>query len=97
MPAEAVDGAYALVAVVRALRERRKASGKSLEALAEEAGMDRGLLGRIERGAVPNPTVGTPARVAAALGARITLGGEGGAMTIWARHPSTSPANRLTA
>jgi hypothetical protein len=70
------DAAYSLVAVGASLRDRRKAAGKSLEALADESGMDAGLLSRIERGAVPNPTVGTLARVASALGARITIGVE---------------------
>jgi hypothetical protein len=77
MPEPVADeNAYQLVAVGAALRERRKTVGKSLEALASESGIDQGMLSRIERGAVPNPTVGTLNRVAAAVGGRITIGFE---------------------
>lgn len=72
-PAAADERAFELVAVGRAFRERRAAAGRSLEDVAAESGIDQSALAKIERGANPNPTVGTLARVASALGARITI------------------------
>jgi transcriptional regulator with XRE-family HTH domain len=39
-------------------------------------GVDASAIAKIERGPTPNPTVGTLTRVAAAVGARITIGVE---------------------
>jgi DNA-binding XRE family transcriptional regulator len=72
-PAVAEESAFQLVAVGRALRERRAAAGLSLDAVGRESGVDPSAVARIERGENPNPTVGTLVRVAAAVGARIAI------------------------
>ena len=65
-----------LARVGRDLRVRREALGLSLDDAARSSGVERSALAKIERGANPNPTVGTLARVARALGGRLTLGFE---------------------
>jgi hypothetical protein len=71
--AVADDNTFLLVAVGRALRERRQAAGLTLEAVARESGVDQGFLSRLERGVHPNPTVGTLSRVASTVGGRLTI------------------------
>jgi transcriptional regulator with XRE-family HTH domain len=78
VPAEVDDTAYSLVAVGRAIRDRRDAAGRSLEDVARESGVDASAIAKIERGANPNPTVGTLSRITAALGVRIAISFETG-------------------
>jgi ribosome-binding protein aMBF1 (putative translation factor) len=58
------------------LRERRRAAGLSLDDVAGRSGVGRSAVAALERGDNGNPTVSTLERVAAALGARITIGVE---------------------
>jgi DNA-binding XRE family transcriptional regulator len=62
-----------LAPVGRALRARREALGLSLDDAARSSGVERSALAKIERGANPNPTIGTLARVARALGGRVAI------------------------
>lgn len=62
-----------LAEVGRAFRERRTASGLSLDDVARASGVERSALAKIERGANPNPTVSTLDRVAVALGGRLRI------------------------
>ena len=50
------------------LRESRKATGLSLEQVAESAGMSKSYVWELERGAVSNPTVRAVFSLAGALG-----------------------------
>jgi XRE family transcriptional regulator, regulator of sulfur utilization len=65
-----------LARVGRDLKVRRKALGLSLDDAARSSGVERSALAKIERGANPNPTVGTLAKVAHALGGRVAIGFE---------------------
>jgi hypothetical protein len=65
-----------LAPVGRALRERREAMMLTLDDVARSSGVERSALAKLERGANPNPTVGTLARVARALGGRVVVGFE---------------------
>lgn len=58
------------------LKVRREALGLSLDDAARSSGVERSALAKIERGANPNPTVGTLAKVAHALGVRVAIGFE---------------------
>jgi DNA-binding XRE family transcriptional regulator len=58
------------------LRGRRRAAGLSLDEVAERSGIARSAVAALERGDNGNPTIGTLDRLAAALGARITIGVE---------------------
>ena len=62
-----------LAEVGRSFRERRTASGLSLDDVAQASGVERSALAKIERGANPNPTVSTLDRVAVALGGRLRI------------------------
>ncbi len=52
---------------------RRQVGGLSLDDVAASSGIPRSAVARLERGDNPNPTVGTLARLAAALGGRIRI------------------------
>ncbi len=65
-----------LARVGRELRVRREALGLSLDDAARSSGVEGSALAKLERGANPNPTVRTLARVAHALGGRIAIGFE---------------------
>jgi DNA-binding XRE family transcriptional regulator len=65
-----------LARVGRDLKVRREALGLSLDDAARSSGVERSALAKIERGANPNPTVGTLAKVAHALGGRVAIGFE---------------------
>ena len=65
-----------LVRVGGDLRVRREALGLSLDEAARSSGVERSALAKIERGANPNPTVGTLAKIARALGGRLAIGFE---------------------
>ena len=65
-----------LARVGRDLRVRREALGLSLDDAARSSGVERSALAKIERGSNPNPTVGTLAKVAHALGVRVAIGFE---------------------
>jgi len=69
----------ALKTFLKRLRELREAAGLSLADVAGRTGMDKGYVSRLETGR-GNPTVGTLARYAQALGVRVVFGveGEGG-------------------
>ena len=60
-------------AIVAALRAERERLGLSLADLAEQTGLARDELHRLEIGLEKNPTVATLERYAAALGKRITM------------------------
>jgi DNA-binding phage protein len=62
-----------LAAVGQALRERRTAAGLSLDDVARASGVERSAVAKLERGANPNPTVGTLDRVMHALGGRLRI------------------------
>ena len=62
-----------LAALGATLRERRRAAGLSLDDVAGRSGIGRSAVAALERGDNGNPTVSTLERVAAALGARITI------------------------
>lgn len=63
--------------LARALAELKAArvrAGLSLADVAERSGLGRSAISRLENGLVPNPTLETLDRYAAALGKRVTLG-----------------------
>jgi ribosome-binding protein aMBF1 (putative translation factor) len=67
-PRHADDGLKAALASLRAERERR---GLSLTDMQERTRIDRATISKLERGEVPNPTVGTLRAYAGALGLRL--------------------------
>jgi hypothetical protein len=78
-PAEAPGPAtvYDLIALnllVDQLREAREAQGLSLADVSERTGIDRAALNKIELRKNQNPTYGTLARYAAAVGRSLSLG-----------------------
>jgi ribosome-binding protein aMBF1 (putative translation factor) len=78
-PAEAPGPAniYDMIALnllVDQLREAREAQGLSLADVSERTGIDRASLNKIELRKNQNPTYGTLARYAAAVGRSLTLG-----------------------
>ena len=65
---------FGVMVVLKRLREAREAAGLSLADLADRTGMDKAALSRLETGRQGNPTVGTLARYAHALGKTMTFG-----------------------
>ena len=65
-PSPTYSGDPALIAIGKAIRERRTERGLSQEALAHEAGIDRSYMGGVERGE-HNITVMNLARICATL------------------------------
>lgn len=65
---------YEIQHVMALLRAERERQGLSLADLQEATGIDRGTLCKMETGRHPNPTIGTLARCARALGKRIAVG-----------------------
>ena len=63
------------MAFLKRMRELREAAGLSLADVAEQTGMDKAFVSRLETGQ-GNPTVETLARYAAALGKRVVFGME---------------------
>ena len=63
----------ALNVLVDELRQRREALGMSLSDVAEKTGIDRASLNRLELRKNLNPTYGTLARYAAAVGRSLSL------------------------
>jgi hypothetical protein len=63
-----------LKAALRLLKAERLAQGLSLGAIERATGIGRPALSRLEREADPNPTIGTLARYADALGKRVVIG-----------------------
>lgn len=61
-----------LKAALAGLRAERERLGLSLLDLQERTRIDRGTISKLERGEIPNPTVGTLRTYAAALGKRLT-------------------------
>ena len=57
-----------LTEALAALRPERERQGLSLTDLAQRKGIDRATISKLETGKIPNPTVGTLKRYAAALG-----------------------------
>lgn len=98
-PAEAPGPAniYDMVALnllVDQLREAREAQGLSLADVSERTGIDRASLNKIELRKNQNPTYGTLARYAAAVGRSLTLGlGEPAS----AKRPAAAVASRRSA
>ena len=66
---------FALMGLMKRMRELREAAGLSLAAVAERAGMDKAFVSRLETGQ-GNPTIDTLARYAAAIGKRVVFGVE---------------------
>lgn len=62
-----------VAAAMASLRDERERRGLSLADVAERSGLDRALISRLENGKVPNPTVATLDRYAAALGKRLRM------------------------
>jgi ribosome-binding protein aMBF1 (putative translation factor) len=70
------------------LRERRRSAGLSLDDVAARSGIARSAVAALERGDNENPTVSTLERLAAAVGATITIGVEDGeAGAFGSEHP----------
>ena len=61
-----------LAAALAALRAERERQGLSLTDIQERTRIDRGTISKLERGEIPNPTVGTLRTYAAALGKRLS-------------------------
>lgn len=61
-----------LTAALAALRDERERQGLSLSDMQERTRIDRATLSKLERGELPNPTVGTLRTYAAALGKELT-------------------------
>jgi hypothetical protein len=84
---------FGLRGAVATLRAAREAAGLSLADVEARSGIDKATLSRLETGQNINPTVGTLARYAAALGKRLALrvedGSAGGGEV---PHPSWTPA-----
>ena|SRR5438309_641235 len=66
---------FALMGLLKRMRELREAAGLSLADVAERAGMDKAFVSRLETGQ-GNPTVDTLTRYAAAIGKRVVFGVE---------------------
>jgi ribosome-binding protein aMBF1 (putative translation factor) len=66
---------FALMGLLKRMRELREAAGLSLADVADRAGMDKAFVSRLETGQ-GNPTVDTLARYAAAIGKRVVFGVE---------------------
>jgi hypothetical protein len=60
-----------LAAALAALRTERERQGLSLTDVQERSRIDRATISKLERGEIPNPTVGTLRAYAAALGKRL--------------------------
>lgn len=60
-----------LAGALAALRAERERLGLSLADVASRSGLDRSFISRLENGHIPNPTLGTVGRYAAALGKRL--------------------------
>jgi ribosome-binding protein aMBF1 (putative translation factor) len=61
-----------LRAALAGLRAERERQGLSLTQLQERTWIDRATISKLERGEIPNPTVGTLRTYAAALGKRLS-------------------------
>jgi len=57
-------------AALKALREQQ---GLSITDLAEQTGMDRAMISRLENGQLDNPTIATVTRYAKALGKKVVV------------------------
>lgn len=57
----------------RLLKAEREAQGISLAEVAEQTGMSRGAISRLENLVDPNPTISTLMRLAAALGKKLVI------------------------
>lgn len=68
-PGSTTLGAYlGLCKAMNVLKREREASGLTLDDVAERSGLDAAAIGALEEGRVADPSVGTLARYAAALG-----------------------------
>lgn len=67
------DDAIATARFIGGLRRYRELAGLSLGDVASRSGIDKASLSRLENGLYPNPTIGTLARYARAIGKRLTL------------------------
>ena len=63
-----------LKAALAAFRAERERQGLSLTDLQERTHIDRATISKLERGEIPNPTVGTLRVYAAGLGKRLAIG-----------------------
>jgi ribosome-binding protein aMBF1 (putative translation factor) len=71
-PPRRVEPDADLAAALASLRAERERQGLSLTDLQERTRIDRATISKLERGELPNPTVGTLRTYAAALGKRLT-------------------------
>jgi ribosome-binding protein aMBF1 (putative translation factor) len=62
----------ALTSALTSLRAERERQGLSLTDMQERTRIDRGTISKLERGEIPNPTVGTLRTYALALGKRLS-------------------------
>ncbi|MBX6313435.1 MAG: helix-turn-helix transcriptional regulator [Isosphaeraceae bacterium] len=62
-----------LIGLMATLRRERERQGLSLADVAARSGLDKAYLSRLENGGIPNPTLATVARYAAALSKRLAL------------------------
>lgn len=70
-PAVADDSTMELLASLRLERERL---GLSLSDVSEASRLDKSMIAKLETGKIPNPTLGTLRRYAAALGKQLSIG-----------------------
>jgi ribosome-binding protein aMBF1 (putative translation factor) len=61
-----------LTAALASLRAERERQGLSLSDIQERTGIDRATISKLERGEIPNPTLGTLRTYASALGKRLS-------------------------
>ena len=66
----------ALLSTLASLKQERERRGFSLAETSERSGLDKAMLSRLENGKIPNPTVATLWRYAAALGMTLSLSAE---------------------
>ena len=64
---------FELFSALAELKRRREARGLALAEIAEKSGLDMGMISRLERGKIGNPTFITLSRYAEAVGARLAL------------------------
>jgi hypothetical protein len=64
----------ATMEMLAALRLERQRLGLSLTDVSEASNLDRSMIAKLETGKIPNPTLGTLRRYAAALGKELSFG-----------------------
>jgi DNA-binding XRE family transcriptional regulator len=67
------EDAVATAQFIGGLRRHREQAGLSLGDVADQSGLDKATLSRLENGWYPNPTLNTLARYARGIGKRLVL------------------------